>query len=156
GAPSVRAGRPRVQAREIAAGLRDTFIPAPKSVSWETVDPRVDLRYVPTASAANIPDGDAVIATAWQTADPVARLGPQKGRGCYFIQHHETWSGRAARVDETWRLPLRVVVLARWLYERAVGMGVSDVRLVPSGMDTDKYEMTRVNETRPRRVAMLY
>lgn len=38
-----------------------------------------------------IPDADAVVATAWETAYPVSRLGPRKGKKFYLIQHYEAW-----------------------------------------------------------------
>ena len=87
-------------------------------MSWQEIDPAVELLYVPVLADRYLPDADAVVATAWQTADGVAGLSDRKGRGCYLIQHHETWSGRAERVDETWRLPLRKIFIAPWL-ERA-------------------------------------
>lgn len=38
-----------------------------------------------------IPDADCTIATAWETAYPVATLGSSKGRKFYFVQHYEIW-----------------------------------------------------------------
>ncbi|WP_281011427.1 hypothetical protein [Lichenibacterium minor] len=35
-----------------------------------------------------VPDADATIATAWQTADPVGSLPPSKGAKFYLIQHY--------------------------------------------------------------------
>jgi glycosyltransferase involved in cell wall biosynthesis len=154
--PSVSAGRPRVQARELAAGVRDSVIRRPESVPWQEIDPAVELRYVHTVNSRTVPDGDAIVATAWQTADPVSRLGADKGRGCYLIQHHETWSGRGEHVDETWRLPLRKVFIAPWLFARANEMGLDDVHRVPGAIDTVKFHVARSIADRPRRVAMLW
>src|SRR5271163_378593 len=39
---------------------------------------------------ADMPDGDAVIATWWETAEWVAKLSPSKGKKIYLIQHYET------------------------------------------------------------------
>jgi glycosyltransferase involved in cell wall biosynthesis len=118
------------------------------------MDPRVELHYVPTLQASSVPDGDVVVATAWQTADGVVALPPEKGIGWYLIQHHETWSGRARRVDATWRQPLRKVFIAPWLLERAHSMGLDAVR-VPGAIDTEQFRVRTPIESRPARVAML-
>lgn len=153
--PRVGDGKPRRQLEQLVGGWRDLRRGAPAGVAWLAVDPRVDLRYVSTIGPHSVPDGDVVVATAWQTADPVAALPPTKGLGAYLIQHHETWSGREARVDRTWRLPLRKVFIARWLHTRALAMGCTDVHRVPGAIDTAKFHVARPIESRPRRVAML-
>ena len=37
----------------------------------------------------DVPDGDLIIATWWETAEWVNALSPNKGAKVYFIQHHE-------------------------------------------------------------------
>jgi glycosyltransferase involved in cell wall biosynthesis len=152
--PGITDGRPRRQLEEIVGGWRDLRRGAPNEVSWQHVDSRVDLHYVGTLGPSSIPDGDIVVATAWQTADGVAGLPPGKGVGWYLIQHHETWSGRASRVDATWRLPLRKIVIAPWLLRRAQEMGVNAIR-VPNAIDTTKFRITTSIERRRSRIAML-
>jgi glycosyltransferase involved in cell wall biosynthesis len=154
--PRIADGRPRAQTRELLAGARDLVRGRPCGVSWQEVSAAVELSYVPTISDRFLPDADAVVATAWQTADGVAGLSSAKGRGCYLIQHNEIWSGTQERVDRTWRLPLRKIVIASWLLERAHALGVDDVRLIPNGLDTDRFRLTRPMDSRPRRVAMLH
>ena len=154
--PRVGDGRPRAQTKELLGGARDLVRSRPVGVSWQEIDPAVELLYVPVLADRYLPDADAVVATAWQTADGVARLSERKGRGCYLIQHHETWSGRAERVDETWRLPLRKIFIAPWLQRRALEMGLDDVHRVPGAIDLDKFRVTRPIEGRPHRVAMLH
>ncbi len=39
-----------------------------------------------------IPDGDAIIATSWETSYPVSRLSENKGGKFYFVQHYEIWN----------------------------------------------------------------
>ena len=153
--PALRDGRPRRQLEQLIGGWRDLRRGAPEEVSWLRVDPAVDLRYVSTIDATTVPEADVVVATAWQTASPVAALPTSKGRRCYLIQHHETWSGSEARVDETWRLPLRKIFIAQWLYERALAMGCTDLHRVPGAIDVAKFHLSRPIEHRPRRVAML-
>jgi glycosyltransferase involved in cell wall biosynthesis len=63
-----------------------------------------------------LPDGDVVVATAWQSA-PVAAAAPARcGAKFYLVQHYESlYHGEAARVDATYRLPLRQIVISTWL-----------------------------------------
>ncbi|MCI0546462.1 MAG: glycosyltransferase family 4 protein [Candidatus Rokubacteria bacterium] len=63
-----------------------------------------------------LPDGDAVLATSWQSADAVAAAPARCGRKLYLIQHYESlYHGDPARVDATYRLPLRQIVISSWL-----------------------------------------
>jgi glycosyltransferase involved in cell wall biosynthesis len=74
------------------------------------------IRWVPEWTATGVPEGDVVIATAWQSVETVAAAPPRCGRKFYFIQHYESlYHGDPARVDETYRLPLRQVAISTWL-----------------------------------------
>ena len=63
-----------------------------------------------------LPDADALIATAWQSA-PVAAAAPGRcGRKFYLVQHYESlYHGAPADVDATYRLPLAKIVISTWL-----------------------------------------
>lgn len=123
---------------------------------WFTADSRVDLHWVPTLHDRYIPDGDAVIATAWKTAEWVAGYSAAKGRKYYFIQHFEDWDGPSERVEETWRLPLHKIVIAKWLEEKAKDLGERTFH-VPNALDFECfYRETPMRERRQSHVAMLY
>ncbi len=67
-------------------------------------------------SADHMPEGDALIATAWQSAPAVATAPSRCGRKFYLIQHYESlYHGVPEAVDETYRLPLRKIVISTWL-----------------------------------------
>ena len=125
------------------------------SINWHPVDKRVNLLFVPSSHQRHIPDGDVLFATAWNTARPVMDYSAAKGEKCYFIQHYETWMGPKDLVDETWRMPLRKVVISRWLLE--VGKNLTDHSLtyVPNGIDHERYKVTYPIAARPRQVAMM-
>jgi len=72
-------------ARFVLRKLDGRYTPDP----WLKMDPKVRLLCVPSLSERFVPDGDVVIATAWQTAEWVSRYSRSKGRGFYFIQHLE-------------------------------------------------------------------
>jgi glycosyltransferase involved in cell wall biosynthesis len=147
---------PRRQLQELVSGVRDVARARPAGVRWQDVDPSVDLRYVARAAHSDFPAGDVVVATAWQTAELVASLPPAKGRGCYLVQGLETWSGGAQRVDATWRLPLRRLFIAQWLFDRASGMHLDECYRIPAAIDTDRFRSTVPIDDRPDRIAMLY
>jgi glycosyltransferase involved in cell wall biosynthesis len=123
---------------------------------WLKMEPSVRMICVPSLSERFLPDGDVVIATAWQTAEFVSRYSKSKGRGFYLIQHLETWSGPEERVYATWKAPLQKIVPSKWLAEIAENLGES-VHYIPSGLDLDAFQMTIPREDRdPSQVMMLY
>src|SRR5262249_8975889 len=85
---------------------------------WFDFDPGVGLASVTYPAASTLPAFDVLVATAWHTAPWVAAAAGEE-RGVYLIQGYETWDGEVERVRETWRLPLRKVVISRWLEEIA-------------------------------------
>ncbi|OGK78070.1 MAG: hypothetical protein A2X52_02380 [Candidatus Rokubacteria bacterium GWC2_70_16] len=79
-------------------------------------DFRARVRWVTSWEPGHLPDGDAVVATAWQSAPAVAEAPARCGRKFYLVQHYESlYHGEPARVDETYRLPLRKIVISTWL-----------------------------------------
>ncbi|QGP92670.1 D-inositol-3-phosphate glycosyltransferase [Neomoorella glycerini] len=133
------------------------FLLRPK-LEWQWLDPRVKMVYVREPIAQYVPDGDVVFATAWQTAEYVAKYPLSKGRKFYLIQAYEIWGGPKAQVDATWRFPMKKVVIAKWLFEKGLELGVpaEEMRHIPNGIDLKKFHITTDITNRPRRVSMLY
>jgi glycosyltransferase involved in cell wall biosynthesis len=105
----------------------------------ESIEHRKIDKYRPMV-AGDLPDGDVVIATWWETAEWVAALPPSKGKKAYFIQHYEAHQDQdAARVDATWRLPLHKIIIARWLVEIAAKLGDENISLVPNAVDLQQF-----------------
>jgi glycosyltransferase involved in cell wall biosynthesis len=89
----------------------------------------------------DVPDGDVVIATWWETAEWVNVLRPSKGAKVYFIQGHEVFPYLpVARCRATYRLPLHKIVIARWL-KRVMSLQYGDdaVDLVPNSVDRSQF-----------------
>lgn len=91
--------------------------------------------------AGDLPDAEIVVATWWETAEWVAKLPPAKGTPVYFIQHYEAHDRIPAhRVDATWRLPFRKIVVARWLADLARDrFGDPTAVIVPNGVDLEQF-----------------
>jgi glycosyltransferase involved in cell wall biosynthesis len=144
--------RARAWARYVDVRVRARYQPS----HWFSLDGRVRISWVPSLHPRYMPDGDVVVASAWQTAEWLAEYPASKGNRFYLIQHLETWSGASDRVLATWRLPLRKIVIARWLLELARSMGET-ADYIPNGLDFDAFGIDVPVAARvPTRALMLY
>ena len=125
-------------------------------IHWHRVDPRVRLLYVPSSDSSYIPDGDILFATAWHTVRSVMECPISKGEKCYLIQHYETFQGPQNLVDETWRSPLRKVVVSKWLADLSETLGSGEVVHIPIGIDHQVYRVLNPIAQRPRQIAMMF
>lgn len=139
------------------ARLTSTSVTIP-GVPWHPIDNRVKLLSVPDLAPPHIPNGDAVFATFWATAEYVINYPPEKGRGFYLLQAYEIWAGPKERVDATWRAPLQKIVVSRGLYELRLKLGVpaDQIAYIPNGIDHSRYRIIYPIDVRPPRIAMLY
>jgi glycosyltransferase involved in cell wall biosynthesis len=122
--------------------------------SWIEMDAKVRLVCVPSLAERFVPDGDSVIATAWQTAEWVSQYSRAKGRGFYFIQHLETWNGPEDRVLATWKAPLQKIVPSKWLAEIARGLSESAI-YIPYGLDVNAFQIVTPSEERRANLLMM-
>lgn len=103
--------------------------------TWFVLDERVQVRNVAYLSVCMVPKADVVVATAVTTARVTAAACRRMGAtGIYFIQHYEDWMADKDLLDSTWRLPLTNFVIADWLADKGVELGVATI-LVPNGID---------------------
>jgi glycosyltransferase involved in cell wall biosynthesis len=118
-----------------------------KPTAWFTLNPAIELLWVPSLAARHIPDSDILIATSWETAEWAADYAPAKGRRFYLIQHLETWSGPDVRVMATWKLPLAKIVIARWLQKIAEDLQQPS-HLIENGLDFTRFQLQNPIESR--------
>jgi glycosyltransferase involved in cell wall biosynthesis len=123
--------------RLVAAASRRPL--APRGASHLDGLRGVERRVVDAApvGAADLPDGHAVVATWWETAEWVASLPASKGAKLHLVQHHEVHAGLPLeRVRACYRLPLRRLVVSRWLGGvLRTEYGDAGTVLVPNGLD---------------------
>lgn len=123
---------------------------------WFDVFPEVELLLTPSLAEKYIPLADIIVATAWQTAEEVNKYGVDKGRKFYLIQHYEVWSGSKDKVDATWRMSLKKIVISRWLEEIALSMGQETI-YIPNGIDVTRFPITQpIDKRDPETIGMLY
>lgn len=97
-------------------------------------------RYRPVLDR-DVPDGDVVIATWFETAHWVNALAASKGAKVHFIQHHEVFEYLPVDLCRaTYRLPFHKIVIARWLKDAmAAEYGDHTVDLVPNSVDRAQF-----------------
>ncbi len=126
--------------------------------SWLRVDSQVDVKLAITPHQRWVPDSDVVVATLWNSAEWVSGYPEQKGRKFYLIQDQESFftGFDPARVMNTWQLPLRKIVIARWLKEVAEELGESAI-YIPNGLNFDDFGLDVPPYSRdPASLIMLY
>jgi glycosyltransferase involved in cell wall biosynthesis len=127
--------------------------PAP----WFPLSKRVRVVTSRLKPKIRLRKGDVVIATAAVTARFVAELvaGREGVAGVYFLQQYEAWAVDAKYVDQTWRLGLRNLVIAPWLADEGLRIGVPTF-LVPNAIDPKEFPPGPPVTKRPRKVVGLY
>jgi glycosyltransferase involved in cell wall biosynthesis len=119
---------------------------------------RARVAWVARWDAAALPEGDVLLATAWQSAPVVAAAPARCGAPFYLVQHYESlYHGDAGAVDATYRLPLRKLVISSWLADvmRDRFGSVADVIVTP--VDRELFHRVDVRAESPRpRVLMLH
>ncbi len=127
-----------------------------KPTSWFEMCPSVRMIWAPSLAAKYVPEGDVVIATAWETAEWALTYPAQKGRRFYLIQHLETWSGPEDRVMATWQAPFEKIAIARWLQQIAEDCGQT-AHLVHNGLDFVRFGLDTPIESRdPYELLMIF
>jgi glycosyltransferase involved in cell wall biosynthesis len=155
------AARPAGLRRKVSTLVRTGKLPPTwkpgKSFLDGTGIPHTAIDHYRPLGDDDLPDADVVVATWWETAPWVFNLSPAKGAKAFFIQHYETWGGEAEDVDAAWRLPLRKIVISRWLADLAKEkFGDSEVAHVPNSVDTQLFHAApRGKQSRPT-VGLLY
>lgn len=130
---------------------------APSHLDGLDVDSRILAENRPVTDQ-DVPDGDIVIATWWETAEWVAKLDAGKGTKMYFVQHHEVFPYLPVeRVRATYRLPLQKIVIAKWLQDLMRDeYGDESAQLVSNAVDHRQFfAPPRTKQSKPT-VGFLY
>jgi glycosyltransferase involved in cell wall biosynthesis len=138
----------------VAAWWRNTRGAAP---DW-MLGLRPRIMWVRRWSADALPDGDVIVATAWQSAAVVAAAAGRCGAKFYLVQHYESlYHGDPAAVDATYRLPLTKIVISTWLREVMRERFDSEAAVVVTPVDRALFHRVPVEVTTSRpRVLMLH
>jgi glycosyltransferase involved in cell wall biosynthesis len=135
-----------------------SFWPRPRELRVDWMPRcRARIRGVPRWEAGDLPEGEAVVATAWQSAPPVAAAPAACGAKFYLVQHYESlYHGGAAAVDATYRLPLAKIAISSWLRELMRERFGAEAALLVTPVDSQLFHRVPVAIASPRpRVLML-
>jgi glycosyltransferase involved in cell wall biosynthesis len=104
-------------------------------ISVQTVSPGRPITDV------DAPDADVVIATWWETAEWVSKLGSKKGVKAHLIQHHEIFEYLPIeRCRAAYRLRLKRIVISKWLQDlMASEYDDHSCVLIPNSVDTEQF-----------------
>lgn len=128
-----------------------------EQLAWFPLSPKVKVESFPYPMFLRFRRNDAVVATSWRTAAPVAALSPiNAAHKAYLLQHVEDWDGAREEVLSTWTLPLSKIVISRWLADVASSLGETSIH-VPNGIAFDEFGSDTPPESRdPNRIVMLW
>ncbi len=107
---------------------------------------------------ADVPDGDVVVATWWETAEWVWNLSPRKGTKVHFVQGYEAFGSQPTqRVDAALALPIDKITIAQWLVD-LLKLKAPDARvtLVPNSVDLTQFTAAERHKQRKPTVGMIY
>lgn len=105
----------------------------------------------------HVPDGDVIIATAWETAEWVNNLSESKGKKVYLIQGYEVWNAPKDRVHATFSYPFKKITISQWLKEMIQEIsGDTDIDIVPNASDHSTETLESDQPERSYDVGMTY
>jgi len=127
-----------------------------KPSRWMTVDERVEMRWTRDLAPSRFPAADVVIATTWNTVEPILRLPADRGRKVFFSQHWDFGYAPDDKVLAAWRGAEQRIVINRSAGAAAGELGL-DADYVPNGLDPAAFGIDTPLEGRdPFHVALLF
>ena len=107
--------------------------------------------------AEDVPDGDVVVATWWETAGWVAALPASKGRKFYLLQDYETFHSFPERAIATYGMGLRMIAVSAYIRDTIVANhGDHDIEVVPNAVDHAQFDAPPRDRNRPLRVGFMH
>ncbi len=109
---------------------------------WFSVDSRVKMIWAPSLDKHWIPASDAVIASAWQTAEWVREYPAEAGRKFYFMQDYERYMEAGPdlrkRIAATYTADFCTIIISPACRGVVEANSNSTCYEVPNGLDFDK------------------
>lgn len=141
----------------IALLTSDRLFGYPK-LRWFDISPRVNMLVVSSLEEKNIPSGDVVMATAWQTAEYVSDYSQSKGRKFYLVMDFFPWLGPQKNLEATWRAPFKKIAISSWIREQVLQATTktNDVAAIPLGIDHAMFRISQDVRSRSNQVCMMY
>jgi len=149
----------RIRGRNIPTFLPKRFLMNVLKHKPFWIDVAANIKCVASWEEKHIPDGDIVVATAWQSAPYVKDYSTQKGKKFYLIQHYETLyhaPNNEQKADETYRYNLRKIVISSWLKMIMREKFNSEAELLVTPVNLNQFYPTRNGYNDKKRICMLH
>lgn len=130
-----------------------------KKISWFDID-GVKVHFDQTyKDIIEISEGK-IIATHWSTAKVVNESHCLSKNKYYLIQDYEIFDPAVTKktLDNTWYLPLKKIVISKWLYNKGIELGVDKCSMfyVPNFVDTKDFPILEDETSSRRAVSFLW
>ncbi len=126
---------------------------------WFELDRRIRTGSVVQGRPDALPAADATVAVGWVVTGLVNDAPLSAGRKQYLVQGYMAGvEGAPGEVDAHWRLPLRKIVIARWLEDkvREVCGPNTDVVRIPAAVDAEYTVLQPPEDRSSDLVSLLY
>ena len=126
-------------------------------VKWFKLDKKIKIFRPFDLSFKNVPKADITIATANETADWLIDYPFDRGEKFYFIQDYENWTRSLEKVDATYKMPLKKIVISSQLKELIENKFQEKVYgLVPNGINLNCFYNNHKTFNKDKRILMMY
>lgn len=144
--------RTLLQERRLAKPLAPSTLFDPLGARHRIID-----RVRPIVDA-DVPDGDVVIATLWETADWVQALSPSKGRKAYLLQDYEMFEhADHARVARSYDYDFLRIAVSDYIRDEIVtNHGPRDIHVIPNAVDIARFDAPPRAKNDPLTLGFLY
>lgn len=123
---------------------------------WFNLDKKINIIYLENLEQEKIPDADAIIFTAWQTAYFGKDFSESKGVKFYLIQSYEIWNGPKELVNETLKYKMFKMVISKQLVDITKNLGVYDVIYIPNFVDLSMFKVIKAIDDRKKTISIMY
>lgn len=137
-------------------GWARTYYGRKNASNWFDFLLGIEKMYVPSLNEKYIPDADVTIATAYETVLYLKDYSELKGKKIYFIQDLEVWAATEDKVLDTWRLPIKKIVISKFLVAKGKSQGLTDIIHIPNAIDHEKYQIYKDWHERENCIVMMY
>lgn len=125
--------------------------------NWFNLDRKVVLKFVWSLDQKNVPISNKYVATSMETAIYLNKYKKvNSGAKFYFIQGFEEWNWGKEEMVQTWKFPMKKIVISDWLMEELTKVGEKSV-LIHNGFNFENFNLLISIEKKNKMcVGMLY
>lgn len=143
----------------VLLGRRRRWEPPARTPLLDFLGERHVVTPLEQIGVADVPDGDVVIATWWETAEWVNPLPPSKGRKFYLLQDYEVFENQPrARVAATFAMDLKKIAVSSYIRDaiRQNHEVQGEIEVVPNAVDLEHFRVPERARNQTFTIGFLY